>query len=113
MWDILAAHRDRWPVDPLPTPPGDVGTTEYWRWASAQTLAATKGPYRYELICTDCGASDRFGLVHGFTSPIMPVSGEPRVYCPRCAARRGTRYLFDPRPWVQIEREDAGAERRE
>lgn len=35
MW----VHVSLWPVDPLPMPPAPFGTTAYWRWWSAQTLA--------------------------------------------------------------------------
>lgn len=59
-----------------------------------------------ERICTDCGASDRFGKVWGFTSPIT-TTGETRIYCDACKRRRGLRYLFDPRPWREIAKEVA------
>ena len=36
-------HADLWRVDPLPVPPAPYGTTQYWRWLSALTLAARNG----------------------------------------------------------------------
>lgn len=35
MW----THPDLWDEDPLPMPPAPYGTTVYWRWQSARTLA--------------------------------------------------------------------------
>jgi hypothetical protein len=30
---------DFWVIDPLPVPPAPFGSTAYWRWLSALTLA--------------------------------------------------------------------------
>lgn len=39
----MGIHPDLWlDEDPLPTPPAAYGTTAYWRWLSARTLAKRK-----------------------------------------------------------------------
>ena len=48
-----------------------------------------------ELRCDDCAAlgTDGYTLV-GTTA---------KMFCDSCARRRGLAYLFDARPWAQIE----------
>jgi len=58
--------------------------------------------YDRELMCDDCGASDEYGTVWGFSSAIT-LDGQSRVYCERCRRRRGLAYLFDSRRWAEIE----------
>lgn len=91
---------DCWESDPLPTPSEEIGDVQDWRRRSAMTLNARTSDT--ELFCDDCGASDKFGQVWGFTSPIT-TTGESRIYCDACKRRRGLQHLFDARPWSVIE----------
>lgn len=106
---MVFVHRDWWELDPLPVPPDMIGTAAYWRWQSTRALAGRMAPvtrYDHELICDDCGTSDKYGQVWGFTGVVLPKDDASRVYCETCKRRRGVAYLFDARPWSRIARED-------
>lgn len=54
------------------------------------------------LICDDCGKDDDYGgYPRGWNWSGVPLPG--RHYCPDCRHRRGNAFLFDPRPWPEIE----------
>lgn len=58
------------------------------------------------LICADCGRKNRVQgrILDGFGSAITH-DGQSRIYCADCRHRRGAAYIFDPRSWSVIARE--------